>query len=145
MPSHCTQIGRALRRLGRGRGWASVVLLATLETSRPRIKEAPFIIRFPPIQGGFRVYIHRQKVNTSLKAEKPRKELGQKHSKLSRTKYEREITRTTCTRASNFISPMYTSLSIFVLTSPAAHVPVQEAQKLLGSAERSRTRTGPDV
>src|SRR5487761_1599582 len=46
---------------------------------------------------------------------------------------------------SSFVSPMYASPGMLVFTDPAAHVPAQAGQELLGSAERSRIQRGLDV
>jgi len=45
----------------------------------------------------------------------------------------------------NFILPVNASAGVTTLTGPAVHVPVKAVQELLGSAERCRTRKGPDI
>jgi hypothetical protein len=49
------------------------------------------------------------------------------------------------TEFSGFISSMYTPPCNLILTTPAAHVPVQAEQQPLETVERHRTRTEPDV
>ena len=46
---------------------------------------------------------------------------------------------------SNFISPVYASAGVLILTDPVVHVPVKAVRELLGSAERCRTQKGQDV
>jgi len=49
------------------------------------------------------------------------------------------------TRNVNFTAAICMYLGNLMLTGLVAHVPVQEVQQLLGTAERSRTRMGQDV
>ena len=49
------------------------------------------------------------------------------------------------TEISDFISPMYTPSCLLILTTPAAHVPVQAGRSPLETVGRCRTQTVPDV